>query len=90
MDEQKKQFLNEAFGNIIGKHIRKSREMSGLTQEQAAERIGCSTKHLGRLERGDRKPKGLMLSLIQLKLNVSADDYLEELNDVLTKYEQSN
>ncbi|MEI3606587.1 helix-turn-helix transcriptional regulator [Pseudogracilibacillus sp. SE30717A] len=90
MDERKEEFLNAMLGNIIGKQIRKSRIKWDLTQEQAAELIGCSTEHLGRMERGEQVPKGLMLSLIQLKLQVSAEDYLRELNDVLIKYEQNN
>lgn len=90
MDEQKEEFLNAMLGNIIGKQIRKSRIKWDLTQEQAAELIGCSTEHLGRMERGEQVPKGLMLSLIQLKLKISAEDCLRELNDVLNKYEQNN
>ncbi len=88
MNELNEGSLNEMFGNIIGKQILKSRKKHGLTQEQAAERIGCSTEHLGRIERGEQKPKGLLLSLILLRLDVRSDDYLKELNEALEQYEQ--
>lgn len=88
MNAQEHKVLNDIFRDIIGKHIRSKRLMMGLTQEEAAERIGCSSKHLGRLERGEKTPKSLMLSLIQLKLNLSSDDYLTEFEEAIKKYEK--
>lgn len=38
----------------IGRNIRAARKAAKLTQEQAAERIGISLLHYGRLERGQR------------------------------------
>lgn len=40
---------------VIGRHIRDARKAKGLTQEQFAERLGLSTLHYGRLERGNRR-----------------------------------
>ncbi|MBO1001800.1 helix-turn-helix domain-containing protein [Pseudogracilibacillus auburnensis] len=88
MNPQQYKILNEIFRKIIGKHIRNSRLMWGLTQEEAAERIGCSAKHLGRIERGEKTPKGLMLSLIQLKLDLRSDDYLKEFEEAIKKLEK--
>lgn len=38
----------------IGRNIRQARAKSGMTQEQAAEKLGISQLHFGRLERGER------------------------------------
>lgn len=89
MESQKHHNLTETFKSIIGNHIRKSRMMMGLTQEEAAERIGCSAKHLGRIERGRKLPSSLTLSLIHIKLNLSFD-YLKEFKEVLKQFEHEN
>lgn len=39
---------------IIGKHLKAARKAKGFTQEQTAEKMGFSTVHYGRLERGER------------------------------------
>lgn len=89
MKSQKDVVLKETFQRIIGKHIRQSRTMWGLTQEEAAERIGCSAKHLGRVERGEKSPNGFLLSLIQIKFNLNSD-YLIEFKEALKKFENEN
>lgn len=38
----------------IGRNIRSARKSAGFTQQKAAERLGISTLHYGRLERGER------------------------------------
>ena len=38
----------------IGRNIRSARKSAGLTQQEAAEQLGISTLHYGRLERGER------------------------------------
>lgn len=37
--------------------IARARLSAGLTQSQLAERIGVAAQHVGRWERGERKPK---------------------------------
>ena len=63
---------------VIGRHIRDARKAKGLTQEQFAERLGLSTLHYGRLERGNRR-----VSLEQLA-RAAASCSPEEL-DILTE-----
>ena len=41
--------------NIIGRNIKQARKAAHLTQEQAAERVGLSALHYGRIERGQRQ-----------------------------------
>lgn len=38
----------------IGRNIRSARKAAGFTQQEAAEHLGISTLHYGRLERGER------------------------------------
>lgn len=38
----------------IGRNIRSARKSAGFTQQAAAEHLGISTLHYGRLERGER------------------------------------
>ncbi len=77
MKTENNHIIKETFNSIIGKHIRKSRIKSGLTQEEAAERIGCSAKHLGRIERGKKSPNSFLLSLIKINLNLNSDYFIE-------------
>ncbi|MFZ3591901.1 helix-turn-helix domain-containing protein [Bacillus sp. DJP31] len=59
---------NDLIGQAIGKYIKKRRNELGLTQEQVAERANMSHKHLGKLERGNRYPSGIMLFKILVAL----------------------
>ena len=37
---------------VIGRHIRDARKSAGLTQEAAANQLGLSPEHYGKVERG--------------------------------------
>lgn len=56
---------------VIGRHIRDARKAKGLTQEQFAERLGLSTLHYGRLERGDRPASMEQIARIADELCIS-------------------
>jgi len=56
---------------VIGSHIRDARKAKGLTQEQFAERLGLSTLHYGRLERGDRPASLEQIARIADELGIS-------------------
>lgn len=42
---------------VIGRHIRDARKSAGLTQEAAANQLGLSLEHYGKVERGDRSQR---------------------------------
>ena len=42
---------------VIGRHIRDARKSAGLTQEAAANQLGLSPEHYGKVERGDRSQR---------------------------------
>ena len=66
----------------IGQRIKKAREAAGITQDELAKVIGCSTKHIGALERGIKTPSLDMFVIIANTLGASADLLLQ---DVLEK-----
>ncbi len=66
----------------IGQRIKKAREATGITQDELAKVIGCSTKHIGALERGIKAPSLDMFVTIANTLGASADLLLQ---DVLEK-----
>ena len=54
----------------IGRNLRTARESNGLTQAQMAERLGMSTLHYGRLERGTRSISLDQIAAISVTLQV--------------------
>ena len=66
----------------LGQRIKKAREAAGITQDELAKEIGCSTKHIGALERGIKTPSLDMFVIIANTLGASADLLLQ---DVLEK-----
>lgn len=60
----------------IGKALRKARESSGLTQEDAADRAGISAEFYARMERGRTLPSVPTLVRLAEALGVSADELL--------------
>lgn len=57
--------------------ITSARLASGLTQAQLAERIGVAPQHIGRWERGERKPKFDALLRIADALNCDVNTLIE-------------
>lgn len=57
----------------IGQRIKKYRKQKKLTQEQVADTVGISTKHLSRLENGHHNPRFEMIIQIAHALNIPTD-----------------
>ena len=62
---------------VIGRNIREARKNKGLTQAKAAEQVGLSQLHYGRLERGDRRAALEQIAAIAHVLDVSVASLLE-------------
>lgn len=62
--------------SVLGKRIRTAREMLGLSQTGAAEKLGISNVVLNRYEQGERRPDPEMLKLIGDTFGVSIDYFL--------------
>ena len=58
---------------IIGKNIRKVRELRQLTREELAELMGLTTSHVGLIERGERGATAVNLSKLSRVLDVSIE-----------------
>lgn len=63
---------------VIGKNIRKARKVAHLTQEQAAERVGLSALHYGRIERGQQQVSLKQLARIGTALGVPLEALLAD------------
>lgn len=59
--------------SALGKRVRISRKVLGLTQEKLAEIVDVSTSFIGHIERGTRKLSVETLASICKVLGVSAD-----------------
>ena len=57
----------------LGKRIHECREHSGMTQAELSERIGCSSNHLSRIERGIKPCSIDLLAAMSSALQVSTD-----------------
>ncbi len=65
--------MDKELAESIGAAARDARKVLGLTQEDAAERIGVSAEFYARIERGNALPSVPTLSRIANSLQVSAD-----------------
>lgn len=75
MDNENKLLLE------IGQRIKTIRTKKGLTQEQVAEIVGISQKHLSRIEKGYHNPRFDMIIKIANALNVPTDAFAKNLSD---------
>lgn len=75
MDNENKLLLK------IGQRIKTIRTKKGLTQEQVAEMVGISQKHLSRIEKGYHNPRFDMIISIAKALNVPTDAFARDLSD---------
>lgn len=64
---------------VFGSRIKEVREDRKLTQEQLAEMLSITTKHLSKIETGLRGPSVQLLISLAEELNISTD-YLLGLN----------
>ena len=56
---------------ILGSNIKKYRKNADMTQEELAERVGISSKHLSRIEIGSTFPSSTLIEKLCSTLNVS-------------------
>ena len=62
---------------VLARNIRQARRNMGITQQQAAELLGITQLHYGRLERGDRRTSLEQLEQIAEVFHVSPYTLLE-------------
>lgn len=58
--------------------LRRLRKLRGLSQEKLAALVRCSSKHLGRLERGEYIPKADLLHDLAAALGYPVDAMFDE------------
>ena len=62
----------------IGQRIKKVRESAHITQEELAKAVGCTTKHIGAIERGLKTPSLKTFVIIANTTGASADLLLQD------------
>lgn len=60
----------------FGKRVRKIRREIKLSQEKLAEKVGVSTTHMGRVERGVTNPPLSLVEKVAKALRVKSSDLL--------------
>ena len=65
----------------VGRRIQKYRLQNNLTQEELAEKIGISQKHLSRIEQGYHNPRFDMITRISSALSVPTDALAKDIGD---------
>src|SRR6476659_31421 len=58
----------------FGSWLKQRRRESGVTQEELAERIGCSGTAIRKIELGERRPSGQIAQLLAEYLKIAADE----------------
>lgn len=58
---------------MLGARIAALRRESGLSQQQLAERLGCSTSAIGMYEQGRREPPGKLIVALAATFGVTTD-----------------
>ena len=58
---------------VLGKRIKETRQVSGITQEALAEMVSCNTSHISNIENNYTKPSLNVLLSIANALNTSID-----------------
>ena len=70
----------------IGQRIQKIRKDRKLTQNELAEKCGCSSNHLSAIETGTNKPSVELMIRISAVLNESVDYFLMDTPHSYTPY----
>jgi transcriptional regulator with XRE-family HTH domain len=59
-------------GELVARNIKMLRHAADLSQEDLAERVGCSVRYIGLMEKGAHSPTVKMLGDVAHALNVQA------------------
>jgi transcriptional regulator with XRE-family HTH domain len=68
--------MDKALAKAIGTEARRARAARGLTQQEVADKLGCSLEFYGRIERGGTIPSVPTLQKLRSVLGTSADALL--------------
>lgn len=60
-----------------GKALQQARKDTGLTQAQLADLLDCSVQYVSEMERGHRRPSGMMAARIEDEVGLSAETIVD-------------
>ncbi|MFA1822761.1 hypothetical protein ACDX78_21860 [Virgibacillus oceani] len=92
MDERKRMRNRDKkiFQLAVGRVIRKRRTFKGHTMEKLAWDIGIDAKHLNDIELGHKEVGSYILALLQIELNFSSVEYLQEFKQMKAEWEEED
>lgn len=70
----------------LGQRIRNAREVKKMTQEQLTDQCNCVYKHIGAIEKGQKRPSIELLMRISVVLDVSVDSLLKDSANSYIRY----
>ena len=65
----------------VGNHVRESRTLAALTQEELASRAGITATALSRIERNEAEPRPSTLRKLAIALGVEPRELIKGSND---------
>ncbi|MCL2371991.1 MAG: helix-turn-helix domain-containing protein [Defluviitaleaceae bacterium] len=90
MDREKAKHAKNELDRIIGKNVRREREIRNMSRDELAEIIDLTTSHMGLIERGERGATGVTLMKLSHVLDRPIDDFFYEHKDRPSLREGSN
>ena len=84
-DETKQDAEKQTIPQLFGENVKKYRKQAGLTQEQLAERLEVTQKHLSIIETGTQFASAALIGKIAETLNVSPGDLFGGSTDEIKK-----
>ena len=85
MSERRVNLDQRIFQQAIGRVVRRQRELINENRAEVAWNVGMDTSHLGNIERGQTEPGARILTLLQMYLNFTPEDYIKEYEQMISE-----
>lgn len=85
MSERRVNLDQRIFQQAIGRVVRRQRELMNENRAEVAWNVGMDTSHLGNIERGQTEPGARILTLLQMYLNFTPEDYIKEYEQMISE-----
>ena len=81
LNHQDERFQKDRLDKIIGRNIRRQREMHNLSRDYFASMLGLVTSHVGLIERGERGATAVTLSKVSTFFDIPIDKLYADPDD---------
>lgn len=90
MDRTQSRTAKKRLDKIVGKNIRREREVRKITRDELAEIVDLTTSHLGLIERGERGATPVTLEKVVQAFGISIDGLFSETGRAMSAREKRN